>query len=86
MEAILQSLFIATNAKTDEEKARVAWRFSDAMWRRMGGVPLGFCREFNNLLQDQDWPWVKDLWSADEVRADYKAMGIPQETIDMLVK
>ena len=85
-ETVLQLLFVAANAQSAEEKARIAWRFSDAMWRRMGEVPLGFCRAFNNLLQDQqDWPWVKDLWTKDEVRADYNSMGMPQETIDILV-
>lgn len=85
-ETLLQLLFVAAKAETDEEKARVAWRFSDAMWRRLGLVPLGFCRAFNNHLQDQDWPWVKDLWTKEEVVADYKAMGTPQEAIDILVK
>lgn len=85
-ETLLELLITASGAATDEEKARVAWRFSDAMWRRMGKVPLGLCRSFNNLLQDQDWPWVKDLWEKDEVVADYRAMGMPEETIAILVK
>lgn len=85
-EILLQLLFVAANAVTNEEKARIAWRFSDAMWRRMGLVPMGFCREFNNLLQDQEWPWVKDLWTKEEVEADYRAMGMPAEAIAILVK
>lgn len=85
-ETLLQLLFVAANAQTDEEKARVAWRFSDAMWRRMGHIPTGFCRAFNNLLQDQEnWPWVKDLWSKDEVVTDYKSIGWPDKAIEMLV-
>lgn len=80
-ETLLKLLFIANGAITDEEKARVAWRFSDAMWRRMGEVPLGLCRAFNNLLQDQEWPWVKNLWEKDEVVADYKSIGWPDEVI-----
>jgi hypothetical protein len=75
-ETLLELLFVATGAKTDEERARIAWRFSDAMWRQAtiggGGVPLGTARAFNNLCQDQDWPWVKDLWSTEEIDA-YKA-------------
>ena len=85
-ETVLELLFVAANARTNEEKARIAWRFSDAMWRRMGSVPLGFCRTFNNLLQEQKWPWVKDLWSKDEVVADYKTLGWPNKSIEMLVQ
>ena len=75
-EITLELLITASGAKTDEEKARIAWRFSDAMWRKVGSVPMGFARQFNNLLQDQQWPWVKDLYSAEEVaalKAQYEA-------------
>lgn len=68
-EMLLKILLIAADAKTDEEKARVAWRFSDAMWRTFGDVPISFSRSFNNLLQDQDWPWVENLWSERELQA-----------------
>jgi len=65
---LLALLLTAANAKTDEEKARVAWRASDYMWSRFPeSFSLAFCRGFNNLLQDQHWPWVKDLWSQEEV-------------------
>jgi predicted lipoprotein len=65
--ALLDLLLIAANAQTDEEKARVAWRASDYMWRNWDRHGIGFCRAFNNLCQDQQWPWVKDLWTQEEV-------------------
>lgn len=68
---LMEILFVAANAKTDEEKARVAWRANDYMWRVSMelNIPLGFCREFNNLCQDQGWPWVENLWSKEEIEA-----------------
>lgn len=76
--AVFDCLVIASGAKTDEEKARIAWRFNDAMWRRYDiANDLAFCRHFNDLLQQQDWPWVEDLWSKEEVaeiRAKLDAM------------
>ncbi len=68
---LLDILLIAANAKTDEEKARVAWRANDYMWGRCmrDYKSADICRQFNNLLQDQNWPWVKDLWSAEELRS-----------------
>lgn len=87
-ETLLKVLFAATGANTDEEKARVAWRFCDAMWDTFGtpgGVSIPVCRHFNNLLQDQKWPWVKNLWSKDEVVARLKAKGASDEMIATLV-
>ena len=81
-ETLLEILCIAANARTKEEKARLAWRFSDAMWRRIGHVPMGFARSFNNLLQGEDWPWISDLWSKDEIKADYTRLGLPNGSID----
>jgi hypothetical protein len=63
---LLELLFIAANAKTVEEKTRVAWRASDHMWRNFPRYDLVTCRFFNNLLQEQQWPWVEDLWSEEE--------------------
>lgn len=83
-EAFLNILFVAANAQTDEEKARVAWRASDYMWRGvLGGenVGLPYARAFNNLLQSREWPWVKGLWSRDEVVGHYKKIGLPDDMI-----
>jgi len=71
-QALMDLLHIAAGAKTDEEKARVAWRASDYMWRVFPAYGFGLCRHFNNLCQDQEWPWVKDLWSQEEMAA-YRA-------------
>ena len=71
-EQLMQVLFVAARARTDEEQARVAWRASDHMWRDCTRYGIGFCRAFNNLCQDQDWDWVKDLWSEEEIK-EYRA-------------
>jgi len=70
---LLDTLLVAANAKTDEEKARVAWRFNDLMWRGVfaGDWDMAAARSFNNLLQDQKWAWVKDLWTKEEMAAMY---------------
>lgn len=84
-EALLNVLFTATGAKTDEEKARVAWRFSDAMWNSLGSIPIPVCRHFNDLLQQQEWPWIKDLWTREEALANMRARGVPEEMIKTLI-
>jgi hypothetical protein len=66
-EQLMELLIVAANAQTDEEKARICWRASDYMWRKLWN--FGFSREFNNLLQDQNWPWVENLWSEAEIAA-----------------
>ena len=68
-QALMKTLIVASNAKTDEEKARVCWRASDHLWNDLFKSGLGFAlpRAFNNLCQDQNWPWVKDLWSKAEI-------------------
>jgi hypothetical protein len=76
---LLEVLFVAANAKTDEEKARVAWRASDFMWRDCTRYGIGFCRYFNNLLQDQNFPWVKDLWTQEEVEALMRRFPLKSE-------
>ena len=64
-EQLLELLFIAADAKTDEEKARVAWRASDYMWWEFPRYQFRICRTFNNLCQDQKWKRVT-LWSQEE--------------------
>ena len=49
---LLDLLYVAADAQTDEEKARVAWRANNYMWRHL----VRGCRSFNNLLQDLDLP------------------------------
>ena len=68
-EMLLNALLEAANAKTDEEKARVAWRFNDRMWRDFPQWGIALPRAFNNILQDKNWPWVEDLWSKEECLA-----------------
>jgi hypothetical protein len=69
---LLRVLMVVANVNakrlvaTDEEKARIAWRASDHMWRHFPRYDLMTCRMFNNLLQEQKWPWVEDLWSEEE--------------------
>ena len=75
-EALLELLYVAADAKTDEEKARVAWRASDHMWNKFPAWGLGLCRGFNNLCQDQDLPWVDDLWSVKERRAQLQQLNL----------
>lgn len=75
-ETLLEILLLASGAETKEEKARIAWRFNDAMWRRLGFVPMNFARRFNDLLQDQKWPWVNDLWGQSEIMADWRRVGV----------
>ena len=84
-EVLLECLFTATGAKTDEEKARTAWRFSDVMWDKLGHIPIPVCRHFNDLLQDQTWPWIKNLWTKEEVVDRLKSKGVPDEMIATLV-
>ena len=79
---LMQLLFIAANAKTVEEKTRVAWRASDYMWWMVPAYGIVFCRAFNDLCGDQNWPRVKNLWSEEEKEeylAGYKDLRIPQE-------
>ena len=69
---LMEMLLLAADANTPAEKARVAWRFNDLMWRGVtrGEVAIPDARAFNNFCQDRntedDWPWVDNLWSADE--------------------
>jgi hypothetical protein len=63
-EDLLEILYVAANAKTDEEKARVAWRASDYMWWKFPRFPVGFCRGLNNLCPRE--PFVKNLWTKEE--------------------
>jgi len=65
---LLETLLVAANAKTDEEKCRVAWRFNDLMWRGVleGKFDMAVARAFNNECQDRNWAWAKDLWSREE--------------------
>jgi hypothetical protein len=66
---LMELLFIAANARTEEEKARVAWRTNDYIWTNTPHTfSIGFCRTFNNLCQDQKWPWINDLWSKEEIK------------------
>jgi hypothetical protein len=61
---LLELLYIASEAKTDEQKARVAWRANDYMWWNVGQFPAGFCRSFNNICPS--FPKAKDLWTKEE--------------------
>jgi hypothetical protein len=72
---LMELLFIAANARTEEEKARVVWRANDYMWMKAPHrYSLGFCRDFNNLCQDQRWPWIDNLWSKEERELMQKEM------------
>jgi hypothetical protein len=75
-EDFLEVLYVAANAQTDEEKARVAWRASDYMWWKVGKFPVGFCRAFNNICPDS--PRIKDLWTKEERT---KHMGVDIEKL-----
>ena len=80
-ELLMQLLIIASGATTFVEKARVCWRANDHLWRSLvtseGAVDLAFARLFNNVLQDQKWPWVRDLWSKAEVAQIRASYGVP---------
>jgi len=69
-EQLMDMLFVAAEAKTEEQKARIAWRASDYMWRHClnGEGDFWTCRRFNNLCQEKQWPWVRNLWSEEEMR------------------
>jgi len=79
---ILAALWAATKAETPEDKARVGWRFNDALWWTPDTWPLA--RALNNELQDMKLPWVAALWTKDEVRAAYKARGWADEQLEWL--
>jgi hypothetical protein len=66
-EDLLEVLIVAADAKTDEERARVAWRASDYMWSQVPRIGMHQCREFNDLLQQKRWPWVENLWTKEEL-------------------
>ncbi|PWT89998.1 MAG: hypothetical protein C5B54_08010 [Acidobacteria bacterium] len=63
-EDLLEILYIAANAQTPEEKARVAWRASDYLWWHYPRWPAGFCRRINDLCPEK--PFVKNLWTKEE--------------------
>ncbi len=68
--ALLDLLIFATNAKTDEEIARVAWRASDFMWLMVPAYDIRLCRMFNNLCDDKNkegWPQIKNLIPKEEL-------------------
>jgi hypothetical protein len=77
---LMELLLVAANTKTKEEKARILWRASDYMWREYPRYPLRLCREFNDLCQDLELPWVKDLWSTEERKEVLKKHGITNES------
>ena len=70
---LVDLLIATTGAKTKEERARVLWRASDTMWRSTDYWGTSFPRAFNDLVQDmkkeENWPWVDNLWSPDEINA-----------------
>jgi hypothetical protein len=74
---LMELLFVAASAQTDEQKARVAWRASDHMWTDPFRYGLLFCRAFDNECQDRNFPLVKDLWSAAEIEARIALYGGP---------
>jgi predicted lipoprotein len=65
VENLLNVLFVAADAKTDEQKARVAWRANDYMWWNVEKYGVSLCRLFNNFCDQQRWPKVK-LWAEGE--------------------
>jgi hypothetical protein len=85
-ETLLELLLIAANAKTAEERARLAWRMNDLMWHRAirGNVELGVAREFNDEVQDmnekEDWPWIDGLFTQEERSAMHPPL--PEEAKD----
>jgi hypothetical protein len=55
-ERLLDLLLVAADAQTLEEKARVAWRANDYMWRHETapeltghGLPLSKCEAYNRV-------------------------------------
>lgn len=62
---LLNVLFIAADAKTNEQKARVAWRASDYMWWNVEKYGVRLCRLFNNTVDQMNLPKVQ-LWSTGE--------------------
>jgi hypothetical protein len=79
-EDLLEILYVAANAQTDEEKARIAWRASDYLWWKFPEYPLGFCRGVNDLCPKK--PWVKNLWDPEERKKYMKElMGVDLEKL-----
>jgi len=87
---MMKLMLTASGAKTPEERARVAWRANDAMWAEVPAVGLALPRAFNNLCQDmneeEEWPWVKDLWSVEEYRVNMKTSGFSDKQIDDVLR
>jgi hypothetical protein len=82
---LVDAALIAAGAKTPGQRARVAWRFSDSIWRQIGMVNPGLSRAINNDVKgrakSEGWPWVKNLWAKEEIIDDYRQQGFPEEDI-----
>jgi len=73
-EDLLKLLYVAADAQTDEQKARVAWRASDYMWWEAPWMKdIKFCRKFNDICPEK--PWVKELWSMEEKKERLAKIG-----------
>jgi hypothetical protein len=75
-EELLEVLYVAANAQTDEEKARVAWRASDYVWWKFPRFSFGFCRKLNDICPTK--PFVKNLWTKEE---QSKHLGVDLEKL-----
>lgn len=80
-EDLVRAAFICGNAQDYEQEARIAWRLSDYCWRHVEIFGLAFPRALNNYVQDlgeeRKYPWVKDLWSQEEIAEIRKSYGMP---------
>lgn len=74
---LLEGLIVAARAETPEQVARVAWRFSDWMWDNVPEqITILEARLFNNLIQDMELPWCKDLWTKEEIEKRRKKWDV----------
>jgi hypothetical protein len=64
---LLEMTLEAAEPETVEEEARVSWRMNDLLWKNVVTFGWQIPRAFNNLLCGKHYPWVENLWSAEEM-------------------
>jgi hypothetical protein len=63
--------------------------FSDSIWRQISTVNPRLARAINDVVKklskDEKWPWVKNLWTKEEIIAEYRQQGFSEEDIVVLI-
>ena len=77
-EDLLELLLIAADAKTEEQRIRIAWRALDHMWREYPRYNINLCRDFKNLCSNKGWPKKERLWSIEEKLEILRKYRVPK--------